>query len=78
MDPRTWTNSTKAQVGLLINALLALLPLFGVLTDPAQYAGVASVVNIIGGIFVGTTYKNSPTRIADDASPVIRDAARNP
>ena len=70
LDPRLFTNTTKAQVLAAVNAGLALLPLFGVLDDPAQFAGVAGFVNALAAIFTGATYKNSPTRMPDEP-PVV-------
>jgi hypothetical protein len=65
MNPMLMTNATKAQVMIAVNAGLQLLPLFGLLTDNNQMAGVAAFVNAVAAIFIGTTYRNSPTRVTD-------------
>lgn len=57
------TNATKANLIAAINALLALAVTFGVNLSDAQTAAVSVAVNAILTLWVGLTYKDSPTRI---------------
>ena len=78
MDPRLWSNATKAQIVAIVNAILVALPAFGILTDNTQMGAVVGIFNVSAAMFVGGTYKQSPNRISDHASPALAEEARNP
>ncbi|MCR4340945.1 MAG: hypothetical protein NUW01_13780 [Gemmatimonadaceae bacterium] len=57
------TNATKAQVVVLVNALLVLVTSFGVDLADGQRAAVEGAVNAALALWVGLTYKNSSKRV---------------
>lgn len=57
------TNATKAHIIALVNALLALAASFHWISE-GQVGALGLVVNALLGLYVATTYKNSPKRIA--------------
>lgn len=59
------TNATKAQLIALANAVLALLTTFHVSLTQTQDAAIIVLVNAALALWVGLTYKSSPTRTAD-------------
>ncbi|MCR4341588.1 MAG: hypothetical protein NUW01_17065 [Gemmatimonadaceae bacterium] len=59
------TNSTKAQVLALINALLLLAVAFDVALTQAQIGAIGVAVNAVLAVWVGLTYKDSAKRIPD-------------
>jgi thiamine biosynthesis lipoprotein ApbE len=59
------TNTTKAQVIVAINSILALVVAFGVNLSEAQTGAITVAVNALLSIWVGLTYKNSPKRTPD-------------
>lgn len=65
VNPADWTNTTKAQVIALINALLGVAVLFGLNLTTDQISAVMTAVNVAASLFVTVTYKRSPTRIPD-------------
>lgn len=58
----TMTNATKAQIIVVINALLALLQSFGVDLTDQQQGAILVLVNAGLGLWVGLTYKDSVKR----------------
>lgn len=59
------TNSTKAAIIAVLNAALGLLLAFGVPITEVQTAAILALGNSVLGLWVGLTYKNSPTRVPD-------------
>lgn len=60
------TNATKALLIALANATLQLIAAFGIELSDAQTAAITGFVNAILALWVGLTYKNSPTRTPDE------------
>ncbi len=60
------TNAAKAQIIVVINALLGLLIAFGVSLSDAQMGAVTTTVNALLGLWVALTYKASPKRVPDE------------
>jgi nicotinamide riboside transporter PnuC len=67
MNPLTMTNSRKAAIIGLVNAILYALSAFGASLTDAQQGAVGLVVNAVLVTWVAWTYKDSPNR-ADDAN----------
>lgn len=61
------TNATKAMLIAVANSLLGVLAAFGVGFTEAQNGAILAALNAVLALVVGLTYKNSPTRIPDDA-----------
>ena len=59
------TNATKAQIIVVVNAILALGIAFGLDLSNEQTAAITAAINAILGLWVGLTYKDSPKRIPD-------------
>jgi hypothetical protein len=59
----TMTNATKAQIIVVINALLALLQSFGVDLTDEQQGAILILINAGLGLWVGLTYKDSTKRV---------------
>lgn len=59
------TNALRAQIIVLVNAILAAIVAFGVALTDRQTAAVTLVVNAALGIWVAATYKTSPRRTPD-------------
>lgn len=60
------TNSTKAAIIAVLNAALGLLIAFGVPVTETQTAAILALGNSVLALWVGLTYKNSPTRVPDN------------
>lgn len=60
------TNATKAAVIAVLNAALGLLVAFGVSLTEVQTAAILALGNSVLALWVGLTYKNSPTRVPDN------------
>lgn len=58
------TNATKAQVIVLINALVSMVVVFGWLSD-LKAGAVGLVANAALGVYVAATYKDSPKRVPE-------------
>lgn len=58
----TMTNATKAQIIVVINALLALLAEFGVDFNVDQQNAIIILVNALLALWVGITYDRSYKR----------------
>lgn len=63
----TLTNTSKAMIIALLNAVLGLLVAFGVDLTAEQIGAILAVANTAGALVVGLTYKSSPKRVPDDA-----------
>lgn len=59
------TNATKAQIIVLVNAVLVLVASFGVDLSDKQQAAIVAIVNGALGLWVALTYKNSAKRIPE-------------
>lgn len=58
------TNATKAQIGVLINAVVSAIVVFGLLSN--EKAGALGLIaNAALGVFVGLTYKDSAKRVPE-------------
>lgn len=58
------TNATKAQLGVLINAVVSAIVIFGLLSN--EKAGALGLIaNAVLGVFVAATYKDSPKRVPE-------------
>lgn len=64
------TNATKAQIIVLINAVLALLQAFGVDLTDEQQGAILVVVNALLGLWVGLTYNQSRKRKSNEEETV--------
>lgn len=64
------TNATKAQIIVLINAVLALLQAFGVDLTDEQQGAILVVVNALLGLWVGLTYNQSRKRKPNEEETV--------
>lgn len=58
------TNAVKAQIIVVINAILGLLTAFGVDLSDAQQGALLVVVNAVLGLWVLVTYQLSHKRIS--------------
>lgn len=58
------TNATKAQVVVLINAVVSAVVVFGLLSD-VKAGALGLVANAALGVYVAATYKDSPKRIPE-------------
>jgi hypothetical protein len=56
------TNATKAQIIVVINALLALLQAFHVNLSPGQQGAILVFINAVLALWVGLTYTYSHKR----------------
>jgi hypothetical protein len=56
------SNALKAQIIVLVNAILAVVSAFGVALTDAQTGAITVAANAVLGIWVALTYKNSPMR----------------
>lgn len=63
MNLATITNATKAQIIVVINALMALLVEFGVNLSDRQMASIMLFVNALLALYVGLTYTKSVKRV---------------
>lgn len=61
------TNTTKAQIIVAVNAILALVVAFGVNLSDGQTSAIIVATNAVLSLWVGLTYQNSPKR-KDDAA----------
>jgi hypothetical protein len=59
---RSATNATKANLIAVANAALGLAVLFGVPLTEEQTGGILGLLNALGVLWVGLTYKDSPAR----------------
>jgi hypothetical protein len=59
------TNATKAQIIVVINAVLALVTAFGFDLSNEQMAATTAAANAILSLWIGLTYKDSPKRVPD-------------
>jgi hypothetical protein len=59
------TNTTKAQIIVLANALMALVAAFGVTLSDRQTGAITLTVNAVLGLWVALTYRNSAKRVPD-------------
>ena len=63
MNPLTFTNTTKGQLLALVNVTLALMRAFGLDLSDGQMNALTAFINVAFGVYLGTTYKLSPTRM---------------
>jgi hypothetical protein len=61
----TVTNSTKALIIAVLNALLGVAVSFNIGLSDAQTGAIMIAANAVLALIVGLTYKNSPKRIPD-------------
>lgn len=61
----TLTNATKANIIAVVNAALSLALLFGLPLTEQQFGGIMVLVNAVGILVVGLTYKNSAKRVPE-------------
>ncbi len=61
----TMTNTTKALVISVINAVLVLVASFGVNLSDKQTGAITLAVNALLSLWVSLTYRNSPKRVPD-------------
>ncbi len=61
----TMTNTTKALVISVINAVLVLVASFGVNLSDKQTGAIMLTVNAVLSLWVALTYRNSPKRVPD-------------
>ena len=61
----TMTNTTKANVIVAINSILALIVAFGVNLSDKQTGAITLAVNALLSLWVSLTYKQSPKRTPD-------------
>lgn len=59
-NPIDWTNANKVQIGAFINALIAVLMVFGVSLDTAQQGALIVLVNAGLALFGSSTAGSSP------------------
>lgn len=59
-NPIDWTNANKVQISAFINAVIAVLMVFGVALDTAQQGALIVLVNAGLALFGGTTAAHSP------------------
>lgn len=64
------TNATKAQIIVVINAILALLQAFGVDLTDEQQGAILVVINALLGLWVGLTYNQSRKRKLNEEETV--------
>ena len=62
------TNTTKAQVIVVANSILALVMSFGVAITDTQQGAITLTTNAVLGLWVALTYKNSQKRVGGGGS----------
>jgi hypothetical protein len=65
LNPLLFTNATKGLIIAFVNSILVALPAFDVLTSDDQMTAVVGIFNAAAAVFLGMTYKASPTRVTD-------------
>jgi NADH:ubiquinone oxidoreductase subunit K len=65
MNPLTITNSKKAAIIALLNAVLFTLGAFGLTLSDEQQGAIGLLMNAILATWVAFTYKDSPNRAPD-------------
>lgn len=59
------TNALRAQIVVVVNAVIALVTAFGVTLTDAQTGAITLAVNAVLGLWIAATYKSSPRRTPD-------------
>lgn len=59
----TMTNAVKAQIIILVNAILGLLTAFGVSLSDGQQTAITVAVNAVFALWIMLTYQNSSKRV---------------
>lgn len=69
LNLRVMSNATKAQIVLVINALLGVAVAFHVVFTQTQVGAMQIAANAVLSLFVGATYTQSSKRESDAGEP---------